>query len=65
MEGRSRRHDEILALSDEMIRLADRGEAEAEDGSCAILYGILRDSAYTLKKLLRKDGDASEARPGW
>lgn len=57
--------EQILALSDEMMRLADRGEAEAEDSGCTILYGILRDCAYKLKKLARHRGVAPEPRNGW
>ena len=41
----------ILHLAEEMISLADQGDADREDNGCGILYGVLRDSAYKLKKL--------------
>ena len=40
-----------LALADEMILLADAGDADREDVGCGILYGILRDAAYKIKKI--------------
>jgi hypothetical protein len=40
-----------LSLVEEMMALADLGDADREDNGCGILYGVLRDSAYKLKKL--------------
>ena len=40
-----------LKLVDEMITLADQGDVEREDVGCGIMYGILRDAAYRLKKI--------------
>jgi hypothetical protein len=40
-----------LQLVEEMISLANKGDNEREDVGCGILYGILRDSAYKLKKI--------------
>jgi hypothetical protein len=40
-----------LQLTDKMIELANKGDAEREDTGCGILYGVLLDSAYKLKKL--------------
>ena len=40
-----------LRLVEEMMELADQGDADREDNGCGILYGVLRDSAYKLKKL--------------
>ena len=40
-----------LELTDKMIELADQGDLHREDTGCGILYGVLRDSAYKLKKL--------------
>ncbi len=41
----------VLAISREMLALADEGDRDRNDSSCAILYGILRDMAYRLRKL--------------
>jgi len=40
-----------LQLTDKMFELASKGNVEREDTECAILYGVLLDSAYKLKKL--------------
>ncbi len=34
-----------------MVELADKGDSERDDDACGILYGILRDAAYRIKKL--------------
>ncbi len=44
-----------LELTEEMIDLADRGDADREDTGCGVLYGILRDSAYKLRQLAEKE----------
>lgn len=53
-----------LKLAEEMILLADRGEADREDNGCGILYGVLRDSAYKLKKLAEAE-KRNHVRKGW
>ena len=49
----------------EMIDLADRGDADREDTSCGVLYGILRDSAYKLRKLAEKEKEAHIQKGIW
>jgi hypothetical protein len=44
-----------LKLVEEMMDLADQGDADREDNGCGILYGVLRDSAYKLKKLAEEE----------
>ena len=44
-----------LNLVEEMIKLANKGDIEREDTGCGILYGVLRDSAYKIKKLAEKE----------
>ena len=53
-----------LDLVQAMIRLADQGDAEREDVGCGILYGVLRDSAYRLKRLA-EDEKARHIAKGW
>ena len=40
-----------LRLTREMLALADEGDRDRNDDSCGILYGILRDTAYRLRRL--------------
>jgi hypothetical protein len=53
-----------LKLADEMIDLADRGDTDREDNGCGILYGVLRDSAFKLKKLAEEE-KLNHIRKGW
>ena len=53
-----------LDLVEDMIRLADKGDIEREATGCGILYGVLRDSAYKLKKLAELEKD-NHKKKGW
>ena len=54
-----------LELTEEMIDLADMGDAGREDTGCGVLYGILRDSAYKLRKLAEKEKKAHIQKGLW
>ena len=47
-----------------MIWLADQGDTDREDNGCGIIYGVLRDSAYKLKKLDEEER-VNHIRKGW
>ncbi len=53
-----------LKLVEDMILLADQGDADREDNGCGILYGVLRDSAYKLKKLAEEER-LNHIQKGW
>jgi hypothetical protein len=53
-----------LRLVEEMLRLADQGDADREDIGCGVLYGVLRDTAFKLKKLAEEERQA-HIRKGW
>ena len=53
-----------LKLVDEMINLADQGDTDREDNGCGILYGVLRDSAFKLRKLAEEE-KLNHIRKGW
>lgn len=55
---------EAFQLVDRMLDLANKGDAEREDVGCGILYGVLRDSAYKVKKLAEKEKQA-HIQKGW
>lgn len=54
----------VIALAEEMILLSDEGDALREDDGCGVLYGVLRDSAYRIKKMAEKERDA-HINKGW
>jgi len=43
--------EDTLKLVMSMLSLSDKGDAVREDDGCGILYGVLRDSAYKIKKM--------------
>jgi hypothetical protein len=53
-----------LQLTEKMIELAEIGNGEREDTGCGILYGVLLDSAYKLKKLAEKEKE-NHPNKGW
>lgn len=53
-----------LQLTDQMIELAETGDAQREDTGCGILYGVLLDSAYKLKRLAEKEKE-NHIKKGW
>lgn len=56
--------EKTLTLVREMLVLADEGDAVREDINCGILYSVLRDSAYKLKKLAETEREA-HIKKGW
>ena len=53
-----------LKLADEMIGLADKGDIQREDIGCGILYGVLRDAGYKIKKIAQDERKA-HIKKGW
>ncbi|MCE5333681.1 MAG: hypothetical protein LLG06_03745 [Desulfobacteraceae bacterium] len=53
-----------LQLTDTMVEIADLGDAAREDVGCGVLYGLLRDSAFKLRKMVEEEVDA-HIRKGW
>ena len=53
-----------LEMTAGMLELADKGDAVREDVGCGVLYAVLRDSAYKIKKLAEAEREA-HAKKGW
>ena len=53
-----------LNITEEMIKVADKGDIDREDIGCGVLYGVLRDAAYKVKKLAEKEKEA-HIKKGW
>jgi hypothetical protein len=47
-----------LDLAELMLKQADEGDAVRKDVGCGVLYGVLRDSAYRIKKLAEAEREA-------
>jgi hypothetical protein len=48
-----------------MIRLAQQGDADREDIGCGILYGVLLDSAYKIKRIAEEERKAHIEKGWW
>jgi hypothetical protein len=57
--------NKTLELAELMLKLADEGDAVREDVGCGVLYGVLRDAAYRIKKLAQAERAAHLKKGGW
>ena len=55
----------VNELTREMLALADEGDRDRNDDSCGILYGILRDMAYRLRKLSDEECERHKTAGKW
>ena len=51
-------------LVDDMLELADEGDAVREDTGCGVLYGVVKDSAFKIRKLAEAEKQA-HIKKGW
>jgi len=49
---------QALDMTEAMLLLADEGDRVREDVGCGILYGVVRDSAYKIRRLAEKEREA-------
>ena len=52
-------------MTKEMLALADEGDRDRLDDSCGILYGILRDVAYRLRRHAREECEKHKLAGKW
>lgn len=55
----------VLRLTREMLALADEGDMAREDDSCAVLFGVLRDEAYRLRRLAEQECEKHQRAGKW
>lgn len=48
-----------------MLALADEGDRDRDDDSCGILYGVLRDAAYQIRKLAEQECEKHKTAGKW
>jgi hypothetical protein len=53
-----------LNLTEDMIDLANRGDADREDTGCGVLYGVVRDAAYKIRQLAETERQ-KHIKKGW
>ncbi len=54
----------VIELADEMLIISDEGDAVREDTNCGVLYGVVRDSAFRIKKMAETERNA-HIKKGW
>jgi len=55
---------EVLELVEKMVELAERGDVDREDVACGVLFGVILDSAYKIKKLAEIEKE-HHIKKGW
>jgi hypothetical protein len=53
-----------LEMTERMLHLAEEGDRVREDVGCGILYAVVRDSAYKIRRLAEAERDA-HVKKGW
>jgi hypothetical protein len=64
MELWNKNIDSIIKLTEKMIKLADKGDIDRRDTDCGIMYGVLRDCGYKLKKMAEEEKE-NHIKKGW
>ena len=54
-----------IEITQAMLSLADQGDAVREDSGCGILYSVMRDAAYKIKRLAQAEMQAHIAKGWW
>lgn len=54
-----------IRLAKDMKELADEGEVNSEDSSCAVLFGVVRDCAYRIEGRAEKEQESHRAMGMW
>lgn len=56
---------QTLDLVERMMEVADQGDLVREDAGCGVLYGVIRDSAFKIKKLAEEEKEAHRKKGWW
>ena len=46
-------------MARKLTLLADRGEGQCEDDGCIVLFGVVRDCAYSIRKAVERERERS------
>ena len=65
MRDCNRTLEETISLTDTMLDLSEKGDMAREDDGCGILYGVLRDSAYKIRKMAEAEKDSHKKKGKW
>ena len=65
MKASNENIETTLKLAECLLALAEKGDLEREDVGCGILYGILRDSAYRIRRAAETEKSLHEKSGKW
>lgn len=54
-----------MELVKAMLELADDGDAEREDAGCGVLYGMIRDAGYKIRKRAEAEKASHMQKGNW
>jgi len=54
-----------LQLANSLLELAEKGDLERDDVGCGVLYGIVRDAAYKIRKVAELEKAMHEKMKKW
>jgi len=55
----------LIQMTRDMLALSDEGDRDRNDDTCGIIYGILRDTGYRLRKLAEEECDKHKDSGKW
>jgi hypothetical protein len=55
----------LVRMTRDMLALSDEGDRDRNDDTCGIIYGILRDTGYRLRKLVEEECDKHKEKGKW
>jgi len=55
----------VIRLTREMLALADEGDRDRNDSTCGIVYGMLRDTAYNLRRVAEEECERHKELDKW
>ena len=57
--------ERALQMTETMVELADLGDGAREDVGCGVLYGLLRDAAFKIRKVAEQEKEAHIRKGLW
>ena len=47
--------DEAIELTEKMLLMAENGTVACEDDGCLLIFGIIRDCGYKIRRIIREE----------
>lgn len=56
---------QVLEIIRSLLTIADKGDLDREDDGCGVVYGVVRDSAYKIKKITENEIEKHKRNGNW